>query len=56
MKEDAVGPSYFNFFQRAWQKRPFLQLRLLYVAVGCIAILQADSTTKLFDLVNKRGF
>jgi hypothetical protein len=35
MKEDAVGPSFFNFFLGAWQKRLFsvwLWFALLLVA------------------------
>ena len=41
MKEDAVDPSFFNFFLEAWQKRLFSPLHLHYITFGCILFLQA---------------
>jgi hypothetical protein len=41
MKEDVMHPSFFFFYQQAWQER-LIRLRLAgYVAIGCIFILQA---------------
>jgi hypothetical protein len=39
MKEDAVDPSFFNFFLGTWQKRLFYGLSLFQAAAGCITIL-----------------
>jgi hypothetical protein len=41
MKEDAVDPSFFNFFLETWKKRLIWCRRLQWVAAGCISILQA---------------
>jgi hypothetical protein len=41
MKEDAVDPSYFNFFLGIWQSRLFLLQQSVCIATGCILILQA---------------
>jgi hypothetical protein len=41
MLEDAGGPSYFNNYQRAWQRRLFMRLQVMGVAAGCIFVPQA---------------